>query len=78
MVNKHLFTKNLESHSHNTRKASNFHVPTAKPTKYQKRAHYIGVTIFNHHPGYIKGLINEKQVFKNTLKRFLLDNIFLP
>ena len=74
--NKHLFTKNLEIHSHDTRKASNFHVPTAKLTKYQKGAHYMGIKIFNHLPDYIKGLINEKQAFKNALERFLLDNIF--
>ena len=74
--NKHLFTKNLEIHSHSTRMASNFHVPTAKLTKYQKGAHYMGIKIFNHLPGYIKGLINEKQIFKNTLEKFLLDNIF--
>ena len=36
----------------------------------------MGIKIFNHLPNYIKGLINEKQVFKKTLERFLLDNIF--
>lgn len=74
--NKHLFTKNLEIHSHNTRNASNLHVPAANLTKYKKGAHYMGIKIFNHLPDYIKGLINEKQVFKKTLERFLLDNIF--
>ena len=74
--NEHLFTRNLEIHCHDTRKASNFHVPTAKLTKYQKGAHYMGIKIFNHLPDYIKGLINEKQAFKNALERFLLDNIF--
>jgi hypothetical protein len=43
---------------------------------YQKRAHYMQIKIFNHLPGYIKGLINKKQAFKNTLEIFLLDNIF--
>jgi hypothetical protein len=74
--NKHLFTKNLEIHNHDTRKASSFHVPSAKLTKYQKGAHYMGIKIFNHLPVYIKGLINDKQAFKNALERFLLDNIF--
>ena len=36
----------------------------------------MGIKIFNHLPDYIKGLINEKQAFKNALERFLLDNIF--
>jgi hypothetical protein len=34
--NKYLFTKNLEIHSHDTRKANNFHVPTAKLTSIKK------------------------------------------
>jgi len=36
----------------------------------------MGIKIFNHLPGYIQDLINEKQIFKNTLEKFLLDNIF--
>jgi hypothetical protein len=64
--NKHLFTKNLEIHNHDTRKACNLHVPTIKLTKYQKGAHYMGIKIFNHLPVYIKGLINEKQAFKKN------------
>jgi len=36
----------------------------------------MGIKIFNHLPDYIKVLINEKQLFKKTLERFLLDNIF--
>ena len=60
--NKHSFTKNLEIHSHNTRNASNLHVPAATLTKYKKGAHYMGIKIFNHLSDYIKDLINEKQV----------------
>jgi hypothetical protein len=67
--NKHLFTKNLEIHSHDTRKANNFQLPTAKFTKYQKGAHKKNKKIFNHLPDYIKGLINEKQTLKKALKR---------
>ena len=67
--NKHSFTKNLEIHSHNTRNASNLHVPTATLTKYKKGAHYIGIKIFNHLPDYIKVLINEKQVFKKNIRK---------
>jgi hypothetical protein len=66
----------LEIYSHNTRNANNFHVPAANLTKYQKGVHYMGIKIFNHLPNYIKSLINEKQAFKKTLERFLLDNIF--
>jgi len=33
---KHLFTKILEVHNHDTRSANNFHPPTTNLTKYQK------------------------------------------
>ena len=36
----------------------------------------MGIKIFNRLPDYMKDLINEKQAFKKTLERFLLDNIF--
>jgi hypothetical protein len=67
--NEHLFAKNLEIYSHNTRKASNFHVPAANLTKYKKGAHYMGIKIFNHLLDYIKGLINGKQVFKKNITK---------
>jgi len=39
-ANKHLFTKNLEIHNHDTRSANNFHVPITNVTMYHKGAHY--------------------------------------
>jgi hypothetical protein len=74
--NKHLFTTNLEVHNHNTRSADNFHLPISNLAKYQKGAHYAGIKIFNHPPTHIKSETNGIQVFKKTLKRFLLDNSF--
>ena len=74
--NKHLFTKNLEVHNHDTRSANNFHLPTINFIKYQKGAYYTGIKIFNHLPAHIKNVVNEIQGFKKTLKRFLLDNLF--
>jgi hypothetical protein len=38
--NKHLFTKNVEVHNHDTRSANNFHIPITNLPKYQKGAHY--------------------------------------
>jgi hypothetical protein len=66
--NKHLFTKNFEIHSHNTRSANNLQVPAANITKYKKGAHYMGSKIFNHLPIHIKSLVNEKKFLKNTTK----------
>jgi len=74
--NKHLFTRNLEVHNHNTRSAKNFHLPITNLTIYQKGAYYTGIKIFNYLPTHIKNAANEMQVFKKTLKGFLLDNSF--
>ena len=52
--NKHLFAKNLEVHNHDTRSASNFHLPISNLTKYQIGAHYTGIQTFIHLPPPIK------------------------
>jgi hypothetical protein len=76
--NKHLFTKNLEVHNHDTISANNFHLPIINLTKYQKkRAYCTGIKTFKYLPNHIKNVVNEIQVFKNTLQRFLLDNSFI-
>jgi len=36
----------------------------------------MGSKIFNHLPNRIKNLANEKKVFKITLHRFLIENVF--
>ena len=43
--NKHLFTKNLEVHNHDTRSANKFQLPINNLTKYQKGAHYVGIKV---------------------------------
>jgi len=62
----------MEIHSHNTRSANNLHVPT----KYKKGTHYMGSKIFNHLPNRKKNLANEKKVFKKTLQRYVIENVF--
>jgi len=74
--NIHLFTKNLEVHNHDTRLANNFRLPITNLTKYKKGGRYAGIKIFNHLPTHIKCVANEIQVFKMTLKKFLLSNSF--
>jgi len=74
--NKHLFTKNLEVHNHNTRYANNFHLPITNLTKYQKGANYTGIKIFKNLITHIKCAANEIQVFILPLMRFLLSNSF--
>jgi len=74
--NKHLFAKNWEIHSHNTRTANDLHVPTANISKYKKGAYYMGSKIYNQLPNHIKGLVNKEKIFKKALQRFLIDNVF--
>jgi hypothetical protein len=62
--------------NHDTRSASNFHLPSTNLTKYQKGSYHAGIKICNHLPNHMKIVANETQVFKKTLKRFLLDNSF--
>jgi hypothetical protein len=65
--NVHLFTKNMEIHSHNTISANNLHVPAANITKYKKGTHYMGSKIFNHLPNHIKNLAEKKKGFKKNI-----------
>ena len=74
--NKHLFAKNWEIHSLNTRTANNLHVPAANISKYKKGAYYMGSKIYNQLPNHIKGLVNKEKIFKKALQRFLIDNVF--
>ena len=76
MNNKYLFRRNVEVHNHDTRSAKNFHLPITNLTIYQKGACYTGIKIFNYIRTHIQNVANEIQVFKKTLKRFLLDNSF--
>jgi hypothetical protein len=58
------------------RSTNNLHLPASNLTKYKKGAHYMGSKIFNHFPNHIKCLVNGKRVFKNTLQKFLFNNVF--
>ena len=44
--NKHLFTRNLEVHNHDTRSAKISHLPITNLTIYQKGAYYTGIKTF--------------------------------
>ena len=74
--NKHLFTKNLEVHNHDTRSGNNFHLPITNLTKYQKQAHFAGIKIFNHLSTHIQCVANEIHIFKLALNRVLLSKSF--
>jgi len=46
---KHLFTRNLKVHNHDTRSAKNFHLPINNLTIYQKGVYYTGIKILIIH-----------------------------
>jgi hypothetical protein len=73
---KHLFTRNLEVHNHDTRSAKFFRLPITNLIIYQKGAYYTGIKIFNYLQTHIKNVAKEIRVFKKILKRFLLQNSF--
>jgi len=66
----------LEVHNHDTRSAKNFYLPITNLVIHQKGASCTGINIFNYLPTHIKNAAIEIQVFKKTLKRFVLDNLF--
>ena len=72
--NKHLFTRILEVHNHDTRSAKNVHLPITNLTMYQKGAYFTGINKFNDLPTHIENVTNEIKVFKKNVKRFLLGN----
>ena len=74
--NINLFLDNAKLYTIKTRNSYNLYPPLSHLTKYQKGVHYAGIRVFNHFPTSIKSIANETKEFKNTLKRFLLDNSF--
>jgi hypothetical protein len=74
--NRNLFLDHAELYTLRTRNSHNLHPPLSHLTKCQKGVHYAGVGVFSHLPTHIKSIANETEVFKKTLKRFLLENSF--
>jgi len=74
--NKNLFTLNSENHTKGTRQFNNFYQPITNFTGYQSGVHYMGFTIFNILPPYIKDLSNNVRKFEIYLKRFLRTHSF--
>jgi hypothetical protein len=74
--NRHLFLDNAELYMIKTRNSLNLHPPLFHLTKYQKGVYYARIRVFNHLPTSIKRIADYTKVFKNTLKRCLLDNSF--
>jgi hypothetical protein len=57
-------------------KTFNFHQPSANLTKYQRRAFYMGLKIFNTLPVHIKQESDNPKKFESLLKKFLYEKSF--
>jgi hypothetical protein len=71
-----LYTMNREVHNYNTRNSSNFHMPNANLTKYQKGVYYMGFKLYNQLPIDIKNSVNNQKLSGSALKSFLHSNSF--
>jgi hypothetical protein len=70
-----LYTMNKEVHNYNIN-SSNFHMPNANLTKYQKGVYYMGMKLFNQLPIDIKNSVNNQKLFGSALKSFFYSNSF--
>jgi hypothetical protein len=74
--NTHLYVTNQDTHGVNTRHNTDFHFPTGRLTAFKGGAYFMGMKIFNHLPTDIKILSNRIELFKPTLKKYLLLQSF--
>jgi hypothetical protein len=70
------FQTNSETHSINTRHKHDLHQPSTNLTSYQKGAYYAGIKLSSTLPDSIKSLNYDIEVFKPTLKDYLLSHSF--
>jgi len=77
MINsKNQFLINSEIYHINIRQHANLHQPSLNVTKYQKGVYYLGVTMFNILPPYIKTETDNPKKFKLVTQKFLHHNSF--
>ena len=74
--NKNLLMDNADLYAIKTRNIYNLHLPSLHLTVFQMGVHYAGIKVFNYLPPSIKSIASDTEVFKKTLKRFLMDNSF--
>jgi hypothetical protein len=77
LKNKELFTTNNEIHTFCTGQHRNFYQPSANLTKCQTGVFYMGITIYNSLPAYIKNESNSYKKFVSLLKKFLCEELIL-
>jgi hypothetical protein len=73
---KRYFKENSDIHNINTRTKLNLHQPTANLSKYQKKAYYSGIKVYNSLPTQIKDLSADRKQFGHAMKSFLYSHPF--
>ncbi|KAG8257424.1 hypothetical protein J6590_051124 [Homalodisca vitripennis] len=66
--------RGLDIHTHNTRHASNFHLPLHHTASYERKPSYMGRKLFNLLPEDLK-MLNVKKL-KTALTNWLIDRPF--
>jgi hypothetical protein len=74
--NKHLFRTNDQIHCIHTRSRTELHLPLAHLTLFQKGVYFSAIRIFNNLPYQIQEMATDQPVFRNALKKFLLEYSF--
>ena len=75
--NKNLFMDNADLYSIKTRNSYNLHLPSPHFNSISKGSTLCWYKkVFNYLPTSIKSIASDTEVFKKTLKRFLMDNSF--
>ena len=77
LLTRELFLFNSDIHGINTQYNQNLHMPSTKLTMLQKGVLFSGSRIYNCLPSRIKALPSDAKRFKSTLKRYLLEHVFL-
>jgi hypothetical protein len=54
----------------------NLYTPTSSLTLYQNGVYYTGIKIFNKLPPEIRELVQTPNIFKSTLRRYLVQHCF--
>jgi hypothetical protein len=68
VTNKNLFENNSELHKQKTSLCKNLHIPAVNLAKFDKGVYTTDIRVFNRLPDSIKGLVNDENTFKSTLK----------
>jgi hypothetical protein len=76
VIKKKLFISNYDSHNVRTRQCENLHFPSVVLTLYQSGVYFMGIQFFNKLPSYLKELVGSPNIFKRTLKNYLVFHCF--